>query len=273
MSILGSAACAGGSGGCSFGFGVPAPAPAGSAPAERKYLLERVDDAAVVQLYADGFKELSLKERTLVWHLYQAALAGRDIFYDQKYTHNLEMRDVLEAIVRKPQAGIEPATFAEILRHTKLFWINTGPFNNLCRSGSRGGKGRRAVSAEERRDPRPAGDTAAADVLRSECRSDGDKQDSAGGQGHPGVERQQPVRRRDDEGSRRVQGSPPSQLSRGEGQRQARRGGLSSRWPLRQPDRRYHPAPRSRHPVCHRPHGQGARGPGDVLQDRRDRRP
>ena len=131
MSILGSAACAGGSGGCSFGFGVPAPAPAGSAPAERKYLLERVDDAAVVQLYADGFKELSLKERTLVWHLYQAALAGRDIFYDQKYTHNLEMRDVLEAIVRKPQAGIEPATFAEILRYTKLFWINTGPFNNL----------------------------------------------------------------------------------------------------------------------------------------------
>ncbi len=63
------------------------------------YLLERVDDAAVVQLYADGFNELPLKEKTLIWHLYQAAIAGRDIFYDQRYAHNLEMRDVLEAIV------------------------------------------------------------------------------------------------------------------------------------------------------------------------------
>ena len=38
--------------------------------------LGRVDDAAVVQMYADGFAELSLREKTLVWHLYQAALAG-----------------------------------------------------------------------------------------------------------------------------------------------------------------------------------------------------
>ena len=35
----------------------------------------------------------------LIYHLYQAALAGRDIFYDQRYAHNLEMREVLEEIV------------------------------------------------------------------------------------------------------------------------------------------------------------------------------
>src|SRR5262249_40404630 len=91
---------------------------------------ERIDDAAVVQLYADGFTALPIKEKTLVWHLYQAAIAGRDIFYDQKYVHNLEMRDVLEAIVANP-AGIEPATLAELQRYTKLFWVNTGPYNNL----------------------------------------------------------------------------------------------------------------------------------------------
>src|SRR5499427_6952989 len=125
MSIISSAACAG-----SSGSGGSAPA-ATVAPADRKYLLERVDDAAVVQLYADGFSELPLKEKTLVWHLYQAALAGRDIFYDQRYAHGLEMRDVLEAIVRSKNAGIEPATYAEVLRYTKLFWINSGPFNNL----------------------------------------------------------------------------------------------------------------------------------------------
>jgi dipeptidyl-peptidase III len=98
--------------------------------AERLYLLERVGEAAVVQLYADGFGDLSRRERILVWHLSQAALAGRDIFYDQRYAHNLEMRDVLEAIVAHRDA-VDPATFDAILRYTKLFWINTGPYNNL----------------------------------------------------------------------------------------------------------------------------------------------
>ena len=125
-------------GGCGSGSssntpttGTAAPAaPAASAPAGRKYLLERVDDAAVVQLYADGFEKLAVKEKVLIWHLYQAALAGRDIFYDQRYAHNLEMRDVLEEILTHTR-GVDAATLAEIERYTKLFWINTGPYNNL----------------------------------------------------------------------------------------------------------------------------------------------
>jgi dipeptidyl-peptidase III len=97
---------------------------------DRPYLLERVGEAAVAQLYADGFPALPLREKILVWHLYNAVLAGRDIFYDQRYAHNLEMREVLEEILTHAD-GIEPATLAEIQRYTKLFWLNTGPFNNL----------------------------------------------------------------------------------------------------------------------------------------------
>src|SRR5215510_6897317 len=104
--------------------------PAASHVDTRKYLLERVDDAAVVQLYADGFEALGLREKTLIYHLYEAALAGRDIYYDQRYVHNLAMRDVLEEIVTNAE-GIDPETLAEIHRYTKLFWINTGPYNNL----------------------------------------------------------------------------------------------------------------------------------------------
>ncbi len=103
---------------------------AATAPADRKYLLERVDDAAVVQLYADGFEKLPLGEKTLIWHLYQAAVAGRDIFYDQRYARNLEMRDVLEEIITHPE-DVDPGTLSEVQRYTKLFWINTGPYNNL----------------------------------------------------------------------------------------------------------------------------------------------
>jgi dipeptidyl-peptidase III len=99
-------------------------------PESRKYLLERVDDAAVVQFYADGFSALPLREKTLIWHLYQAAIAGRDIFIDQKHRSALEMRSILDQIAAHPQ-GIDPATFAEIQRYTKLFWLNNGPYNNL----------------------------------------------------------------------------------------------------------------------------------------------
>src|SRR5438128_9556603 len=104
--------------------------PVASAIDARRYLLERIDDAAVVQVYADGFNELSLNDKILIWHLYQAALAGRDIFYDQRYAHNLEMRDVLEEVLTHG-ARVDAATLAEIARYTKLFWLNTGPYNNL----------------------------------------------------------------------------------------------------------------------------------------------
>jgi dipeptidyl-peptidase-3 len=96
----------------------------------RPYLLERVGEAAVVQLYADGFDRLELRDKVLCWHLYQAALAGRDIYYDQRYAYNLEMRAVLEAVITHAD-GIDAAVLATITRYTKLFWINTGPFNNL----------------------------------------------------------------------------------------------------------------------------------------------
>jgi dipeptidyl-peptidase-3 len=104
--------------------------PASSHVDTRKYLLERVDEAAVVQLYADGFTALPLREKVLIYHLYLAALAGRDIYYDQRYAHNLAMRDVLEEILTHA-GGIPQDTFEEIERYTKLFWINTGPYNNL----------------------------------------------------------------------------------------------------------------------------------------------
>jgi dipeptidyl-peptidase-3 len=102
----------------------------------RRYLIEQVDDAAVVQYYADGFSALPLEQKVLAWHLYQAAIAGRDIYYDQRYRDGLTMREVLEEIVvradrihqHEPELG---PVLDEIRRYLKLFWINSGPHNNL----------------------------------------------------------------------------------------------------------------------------------------------
>src|SRR5215208_3928870 len=90
----------------------------------RRYLLEQIEEAAVVQLYADGFEKLTLQEKTLVWHLYQAGLAGRDIYYDQRHRFNLGIRELLEQVLRHAD-GVPPDTLAELTRYTKLFWLNT----------------------------------------------------------------------------------------------------------------------------------------------------
>jgi dipeptidyl-peptidase-3 len=110
--------------GCSPPAEPPPPA------AERQYLLERVDDAAVVQLYADGFEDLPLNDKRLVYHLTRAAIAGRDIYWDQRYAHGLAMRGMVEAVITH-SAGIDPATLAEITRYTKLMWLNSGPHNKI----------------------------------------------------------------------------------------------------------------------------------------------
>jgi dipeptidyl-peptidase-3 len=127
--VAGGGACGGGTGSDDKPKAQPTVAER-TASTERRYLLERVDDAAVVQLYDDGFESLPREQKVLVWHLYQAALAGRDIYYDQRYVHNLLMREVLEEILTHAQR-IDPSTLAEIHRYTKLFWLNTGPYNNL----------------------------------------------------------------------------------------------------------------------------------------------
>ena len=102
----------------------------GSADEHRKYLLERVDDVAVVQLYVDGFEQLPLRQKILAYHLSQAAIAGRDIFIDQKYKYSLEIRDLIEAVLTHSD-GINAETLDEVRRYAKLFWINNGPHNAI----------------------------------------------------------------------------------------------------------------------------------------------
>ena len=94
------------------------------------YLLERVGPAAVVQLHAEAFARLSLDDKRLAWHLYEAALAGRDIYFDQRFEHGLLMRDVIEALY-VARACLEPVVADAIARYTKLFWINSGPYEHI----------------------------------------------------------------------------------------------------------------------------------------------
>jgi hypothetical protein len=61
------------------------------APGPRLFLLERIGEAAVVQLYADGFAKLAVRDRILCWHLYKTPYSkqySKHIFRNSHCTVN-----------------------------------------------------------------------------------------------------------------------------------------------------------------------------------------
>ncbi len=98
----------------------------------RTYALEQVGSTMIVQVYADGFDELTLPEKLTAYYFYRAAIAGRDINFDQHHKNALEIRTLLEGVITYSD-GIEQAVYENILKYTKLFWVNNGMYNDRTR--------------------------------------------------------------------------------------------------------------------------------------------
>jgi dipeptidyl-peptidase-3 len=73
-----------------------------------------------------GFEELSTSQKELLYYLYEAALSGRDIIYDQNYKHNLRIRRTLDAIVEHYTGDRTSPEFQKFLTYTKRVWFSNG---------------------------------------------------------------------------------------------------------------------------------------------------
>src|SRR3990170_1798786 len=91
-----------------------------------KYQTEQFADLAILRYQVPGFEELSLKEKELVYYLYEAALAGRDIYYDQNYKHNLFIRKTLNGVVRSYEGDRQTDEFKSFMVYAKRFWFSNG---------------------------------------------------------------------------------------------------------------------------------------------------
>lgn len=96
----------------------------------RKYALERVGPAQVVQVYADGFEQLTSKEKIFAYYLSMASIAARDIAIDQHHPNGLEVRELFEQVYTH-STGIDAALLGKITTYLKMFWINNGSYDNL----------------------------------------------------------------------------------------------------------------------------------------------
>ena len=91
-----------------------------------KYLTEQFADLGITRYKVPGFEDLSLKQKTLLYYLYQAALSGRDIIYDQNYKYNLVIRRTLEAIVNNYSGDKNTDEYKKFMVYTKRVWFSNG---------------------------------------------------------------------------------------------------------------------------------------------------
>ena len=63
-----------------------------------QYTDEKFADLQLLHYKVEGFEELTLKQKKLIYYLSEAALYGRDILFDQNGKYNLRIRKMLEAI-------------------------------------------------------------------------------------------------------------------------------------------------------------------------------
>ena len=88
--------------------------------------IERFEDYQILKFEIPGFDKLTLNQKLFVYHLAQSGIWGRDIFYDQNFAWNLELRRVLETIFKTTKAfdfGVEGAVFQTFM---KKFWFSNG---------------------------------------------------------------------------------------------------------------------------------------------------
>jgi dipeptidyl-peptidase-3 len=72
------------------------------------------------------FDSLSLQQKTLVYHLTEAALQGRDILYDQNGRYNLRIRRALEALYTQYKGDKKSEEFVNFEKYLKRVWFANG---------------------------------------------------------------------------------------------------------------------------------------------------
>jgi dipeptidyl-peptidase-3 len=91
-----------------------------------KYFVEQFADLKIMRYRVPGFDSLTLNQKKLIYYLSQAALAGRDIIYDQNYKYNLAIRHTLEEIVKHYQGDRECNDFRNFMVYVKRVWFSNG---------------------------------------------------------------------------------------------------------------------------------------------------
>lgn len=91
-----------------------------------EYCNERFADLQMLRYKVDGFENLTLKQKTFIYYLQEAALWGRDILFDQNGKYNLEIRQTLENLYANYKGDRESKDFKAFEVYLKRVWFSNG---------------------------------------------------------------------------------------------------------------------------------------------------
>ncbi|AMM52362.1 dihydrofolate reductase [Rufibacter sp. DG15C] len=91
-----------------------------------QYVMDQFADLRILRYRVPGFEQLSTQQKELLYYLYEAALSGRDIIYDQNFKHNLRIRRTLDAIVENKRDKSTSPDWEKFMEYTKRVWFSNG---------------------------------------------------------------------------------------------------------------------------------------------------
>ncbi len=91
-----------------------------------RYEAERFADVRILRYQVPGFEGLDLQKKELLYYLYEAALSGREIIYDQKYRYNLPIKRTLEQLLRLYPGDRTTDDFQKLTVYAKRVWFSNG---------------------------------------------------------------------------------------------------------------------------------------------------
>lgn len=91
-----------------------------------QYAGEKFADLQMLRYKAEGFEQLSLKEKTFIYYLQEAALSGRDILWDQNGRYNLRIRRMLETVYTDYKGDRQSNDFLALTTYLKRVWFSNG---------------------------------------------------------------------------------------------------------------------------------------------------
>lgn len=89
-------------------------------------VLDTFADLQVLHYDLPGWEKLSLKQKTFIYYLSEATLAGRDIIFDQHCKYNLAVRKTLEAIHNTYKGNKSTADWKAFELYSKRVWFSNG---------------------------------------------------------------------------------------------------------------------------------------------------
>ncbi|MHB9056445.1 MAG: dipeptidyl-peptidase 3 family protein, partial [Paludibacteraceae bacterium] len=89
------------------------------------YKVDTFADIKILRYRVPGFENLTLKQKEMIYYLSQAAVEGRDIFWDQNNKHNLCIRRTLEAVYENYQDKTS-AEYHQLETYLKRIWMANG---------------------------------------------------------------------------------------------------------------------------------------------------